>query len=115
MNSCLYECRITHARFAPRPHRFLYQIFLFAIDLDELPTLHRDVPLFSVDRRNFYSFRDHDFLPTSETLHHAARENDPAPPDDATSVKQRVARYLAARGLELGSGRVVLVALPRVA
>ncbi len=37
MRSCLYECHVLHARFAPKAHRFLYRIFLFAIDLDELP------------------------------------------------------------------------------
>ena len=36
MTSSLYECQVMHARFSPRPHRFVYRIFLFAIDLDEL-------------------------------------------------------------------------------
>ncbi|NDH63140.1 MAG: DUF1365 family protein, partial [Alphaproteobacteria bacterium] len=71
MNSCLYECHVMHARFAPREHRFVYRIFLFAIDLDELDTLHRRFALFSVNRPNLYSFREGDFLPTSETLHNA--------------------------------------------
>ena len=72
MNSCLYECHVMHARFSPRPHRFLYRIFLFAIDLDELETLPRRLTWFSVGRRNLYSFRDQDFLPTDEKLHNAA-------------------------------------------
>ncbi len=64
MNSCLYECRVMHARFPPSPraHRFLYRIFLFAIDLDELDVLHRRLALFSVNRANLYSFRERDFL-----------------------------------------------------
>ena len=72
MNSCLYECHVMHARFSPRQHRFLYRIFLFALDLDELETLHRRLPLFSLNRPNLYSFREQDFLPTNESLHNGS-------------------------------------------
>ena len=71
MNSCLYECSVLHARFTPRPHRFVYRLFLFAIDLDELTALHRKLPFFSVNRANLYSFREQDFFPTHEPLHNA--------------------------------------------
>jgi hypothetical protein len=111
-----------HARFSPRPHRFLYRIFLFAIDLDELPLLHRHLALFSFGRRNLYSFRDGDYLPTGEALHHA-----PLPPvtsaaplphrkSDIGNLKSRVLAHLAASSptLDLTGARVVLVTLPRV-
>jgi len=110
MNSCLYECDILHARFAPRPHRFLYRIFLFAIDLDELEALHRRLALFSVNRANLYSFRERDFLPTGEPVHNGPPE--PAPP--AGRLKARITAFLAARGVDLAGGRVLLVTLPRV-
>lgn len=123
MNSCLYECHIMHARFSPRPHQFLYRIFLFAIDLDELDLLQRRFALFSVNRPNLYSFRERDFLPTSEPLHNGPPAA-PAPlarsPAEAlakeglTSLKSRVTAYLAARGVDLTGGRVLLVTLPRV-
>jgi len=122
MNSCLYECSVLHARFSPRPHRFLYRIFLFALDLDELAALHRRLALFSFGRRNVYSFRDHDFLPTGEPLHHA-----PLKPATSTApllnrkseignLKSRVLAHLAATApdLDLTDARVVLVTLPRV-
>jgi len=123
MNSCLYECSVLHARFSPRQHRFVYRIFLFALDLDELPALSRRLPLFSLGRRNLYSFHERDYLPTSEPLHHA-------PPTSATSaassenrkseignLKSRVLAHLAATtpGLDLTGARVVLVTLPRIA
>ena len=111
MTSSLYECQIMHARFSPRPHRFVYRIFLFAIDLDELEQLHRGLPFFSVNRANLYSFRDRDFLPTGEPLHNG---NAGVPPATALPLKQRVVAYLAARGVDLTGGRVVLVTLPRV-
>jgi uncharacterized protein len=115
MNSCLYECHVMHARFAPREHRFLYRIFLFAFDLDELEALHRRLPFFSINRANLYAFRDRDFLPTDEPLHPANPRDESHPLGNfAGSLKQRVLAYLATRGVDLTGGRVVLVTLPRV-
>jgi DUF1365 family protein len=138
MNSCLYECHVMHARFAPRKHRFLYRIFMFAFDLDELPSLHRRLPFFSLERANLFSFRERDFFPTDEPLHHAStfppadpicnllgyKPASPASPSTASipdplpsktgNLKSRVIAYLAARGTDLTGGRVVLVTLPRV-
>ena len=116
MNSCLYECSVLHARFSPRSHRFLYRIFLFALDLDELPELHRRLPLFSLNRPNLYSFRDHDFLPTGEPLHPAPLPAPAAAPmAGPAALKARVVAHLAAtRSIDLTGGRVVLVTLPRV-
>ena len=115
MHSCLYECRIFHERFSPRNHRFLYRIFLFAIDLDELDTLNRELPFFSVNRANLYSFRDRDFLPTNETHHNATPEKCHVLRYTAHGLKDRVVAYLAEHGTDLTGGRVVLVTLPRVA
>jgi len=100
-----------HARFAPKAHRFVYRIFLFAIDLDEVDALHGMLRLFSRNRRNLYSFRDGDFLPTNEPVH-----NGPSRPAVASnsSLKLRVVAHLAASGIDLTGGRVMLVTLPRV-
>lgn len=120
MNSCLYECTVMHARFSPRAHRFTYRLFLFALDLDELPGLSRRLPLFSVDRANLYAFRDRDYLPTGEPLHNpgdtdAPPARSPAPAPPGAGLKARIVAYLAARGVDLAGGRVLLVTLPRVA
>lgn len=98
MNSCLYECDILHARFSPRAHRFVYRLFLFAIDLDELDELSRRLALFSFNRPNLYSFRESDFLPLGE----------------APGLKSRVIAYAASHGVDLAGGRVLLVTLPRI-
>jgi len=114
MKSSLYECQVLHARFAPRDHRFLYRIFLFAIDLDELETLPRQLAFFSVGRRNLYSFRDGDFLPTHE------KTSAPASPACNLSgypprtLKERVIAYAGLHQVDLTGGRIVLVTLPRV-
>ena len=105
-----------HARFAPRQHRFAYRIFLFAIDLDDLETLSRRLRLFSFNRRNLYSFRDGDFLPTHEALHHPSPDTPPTttPASASAGLKARIAAHLQARGVDLTGGRVLLVTLPRV-
>jgi len=124
MNSRIYECHVMHARFLPKPHRFVYRIFMLAIDLDELPTLHRRLHLFSVNAPNLYAFRETDYLPTSEPLHnqspnptcHLISDKLGSSPTAAVfSLKARVLAFLAARGTDLGTGgRIELVTLPRV-
>jgi uncharacterized protein len=110
MRSSLYECQVMHHRFAPKAHRFSYNIFLFGVDLDELDTIARANPILSVNRRNLYSFREGDFLPTGEPLHNGGGG---AP--SGGSLKERVISFLGARGVEIPGGRVVLLTLPRVA
>ena len=120
MHSRLYECHVMHARFLPKPHRFVYRLFMIAVDLDELPALDRRLHLFSLNRPNLYSFRETDFLPVSEPLHnqsqkpvcHVIRDKIPARTD---SLKARVLAYLAGRSVDLGpGGRIELVTLPRI-
>ena len=111
VTSCLYECHVTHARFAPKAHRFAYRIFLFAIDLDELSHLHRTLRLFSTGRPNLYRFNENDYLPPSDSA--------PAPPTHSNpahhqNLKARVIARLAESGIDLTGGRVLLVTLPRV-
>lgn len=112
MNSCLYECQILHHRFTPKTHRFVYRIFMFALDLDELDALHRQFRFFSRNRANLYNFCDRDFLPTGEPLHNSGRAKEPVPP--AAGLKARVLAYLATHDIDLTGGRVLLVTLPRV-
>lgn len=115
MTSSLYECQVMHARFSPRQHRFLYRIFLFAIDLDELDELDRRLPLFSARRPSLYRFVDRDFLPTGEPLHNTTGSGESNPMGHLRgSLKDRVLGFLSAHGVDLTGGRVVLVTLPRV-
>jgi len=119
VNSRIYECQVMHARFIPKPHRFVYRIFMLAIDLDELPSLHRRLHLFSVNAANLYAFRETDYLPSSEPLHNPslplAPVATPAAPSAALSLKIRVLAFLATRGIDPGPGaRIELITLPRV-
>ncbi len=101
-----------HHRFSPKTHRFLYRIFMFGLDLDELESLHRKLRLFSLNRRNVFSFRERDFLPAGEQLHNPS--NSAATIGSPAVLKARVIAYLATRGIDLTDGRVMLVTLPRV-
>jgi DUF1365 family protein len=96
-----------HARFTPRAHRFVYRLFYFALDLDELPALHRRLTLFSLDRRNVYSFRPADFLPVGHT--------DAAAPDSVAALRRRLVAFGAHHGADLAAARIVLITLPRIA
>ena len=60
--SCLYECSVMHRRLQPRQHEFVYRIFLFFLDLDEIPSLTRDVPIFSAGEPNLYSLHNEDYF-----------------------------------------------------
>lgn len=105
-----------HHRFAPKAHRFDYRLFYFALDLDELPELHRRLRLFSFNRANLYSVRESDFFPSHEPRHNPSAATEGLPTRDAAiGLKARVVNYLAAHGIDLAGGRVLLVTLPRVA
>lgn len=101
-----------HRRFAPKAHRFLYRIFLFALDLDEVPELSRRLRFFSAESRNLYSFHDKDYLPTDEPLHNGSIPS--TAPHASSSLKGRVLAFLAQRGTDLSGGKVLLVTLPRI-
>jgi len=111
MKSCLYECEVMHARFTPRRHRFAYRIFLFAVDLDELPDLARRTGLFGHNRRHLYALHERDFLPVNEPRHPAG----PATPGAAGGLKARVAAFARSHGIDWADGTVLLVTLPRIA
>ena len=98
MNSCLYECRVMHHRFAPKVHRFSHAIFMFYLDLDELELVAKKLLPFSYNRKNIYNFCDADHEPAG-----------------LGSLKERVVEYLRQQGIDLGPfGRVMLLTLPRV-
>lgn len=118
-----------HARFLPKTHRFSYRIFMLAVDLDELPALHRRLRLFSVNRPNLYAFREADHLPTALPLFNASPKPTCHPIGDkpagdasaaptassSANLKSRVLAFLAERHVDLGPrGRIELVTLPRI-
>jgi len=94
-----------HHRLAPREHAFRHQIFMLALDLDELGEVARRVRGFSHNRRNAYEFRDRDHLTLPDM--------GPAP------LKSHLLTWIALQGMPMPSNpdavRVTLLTLPRVA
>ncbi len=62
LRSAVFRGKVTHARHAPKKHRFVYSIFLVYLDLDELPTLFGLSWLWSLERWNIASFRRKHYL-----------------------------------------------------
>ena len=86
MTGALYECRITHARTVPLRNVFSYGSYLWLVDLDRLPRPSL-----------LASFRARDHLG-----------------DPARGIRENLDRFLAARGIDLGGGRVMMLANARV-
>ena len=62
MNSCIYEGRVRHRRFAPRKHTFDYRLYMMYLDLDELPGLFQRFWFWSGKGFNLAWFRRADHL-----------------------------------------------------
>ena len=82
MNSCLYECTIMHDRHSPRRYKFVHKIFMFYLDLDELPQLSRLSWLLGYNQRRVYDFNDQDHISAG-----------------FPSVKENIRAYLKAQGV----------------
>jgi uncharacterized protein len=86
----LYECRITHVRTAPLRNVFGYRTYQWLVDLDDLP---RPGPVLRLLAG--FSARDH-------------------LGDPGRSIRDNVDRFLAGHGIDLGGGRVLMLAHARV-
>lgn len=62
MNSKLYIGQVTHARLVPVKHSFRYPVYFYAFDLDELPLLARQTPLFGHNQLRPVAIHDQDYL-----------------------------------------------------
>lgn len=98
MNSSLYKCLVMHNRLEPVSHRFHYRIFMFYLDLDELPALARKLWFFGYNRFNIFNFRDKDHLQLPV-------EN----ADKSKGIKRQILDYLRSQDVELEKGKIMLL------
>jgi DUF1365 family protein len=96
MNS-LYECSVAHCRLKPKRHAFDYRVFMFSVDLDELPKLR--VSGFSHNRFNLFSIDDRDHVALGQ----------------AGGIRANLIAWLAGQGIACpDEARIRLVTFPRV-
>ena len=88
MRAALYECQISHVRTVPLRNVFRYGTYQWLVDLDDLPRSRLRPPA------GFHA-RDHIG-------------------DPAGSILGNLDRFLAAHGVDLGGGRVLMLAHARV-
>lgn len=94
MDSCLYQATVMHHRFSPKRHRFDYSVFMFYVNIDELPMLAKKLRLFSIDRFNFFSFRKKEHLQVSA---------------EAQSTRAQLTAYLLQNEIKLTDEKVMLL------
>jgi len=86
----LYDCAVAHLRRRPTRYAFRQRTYLWLVDLDRLPRLPRLMrPLARFDPRDHFG-------------------------GAAPSIRAGLEAYLAARGVRLGGGRVLMLANARV-
>jgi len=86
----IYACRITHARAAPLRNVFSYRSYQWLVDIDELPRPRGPLRLLA-------GFRPGDHLG-----------------DPRRSIRENLDRFLAASGIDLAGGRVLMLCHARV-
>lgn len=97
MNSALYRGQVMHHRLRPREHTLRYRVFWMLLDLDELDQMSRSLRFFSRNRFNLMGFHDADHGDGSET-----------------PLRVQATRLLERRGVDIGSGAIRLLTMPRV-
>ncbi|MGZ3901012.1 MAG: DUF1365 domain-containing protein [Bacteroidia bacterium] len=98
MNSCLYKALVMHNRIDPKPHRFHYNVFMFYIDLDELDLLPKKFWMVSLNKFNFFSFRDKEHLQLPLDA-----------PDKTKSTKVHIIAYLKENKFDYTGQKIMLL------
>ena len=97
LESAIYRGLVVHERHRPRQHRLRYRVFSMLLDLDELPEMNRRLRGFGYNRTRVFSFYDKD---------HGPRTGRP--------LRPWVEEKLAAKGIDLEGGRVLVLCYPRL-
>lgn len=96
MNSLIYQGEVSHARLTPVQHSFRYPVYFYAFDLDELPILARQNPLFGYNQVRPVAIHDRDYL---------------QPGDEP--IREKLNRVLLDAEIKIDPARVVLVTAAR--
>lgn len=95
--SAIYQGQVMHHRLRPKAHRFVYRVSACLFNLDELPLLAKEIPCFSYNQFNLWSFYDQDYGEGSKV-----------------PINQQIRTYLQSQGYDLGKGKIFLLCYPRL-
>lgn len=96
MKSRIFWSKVTHGRKTPVAHSFQYNVYTFAIDLDELDQLSQRVKFFGYNKFALSSIYDADYLL-----------------EGSESIKQKLISFLQNSGCEKPIDRIVLITSAR--
>lgn len=98
--SALYRGELMHARHDDIARRaFRYGVYVASLDLDELPELDRELRLFSVRKRNAFTFDDRDYAAALSPGVRVAAASETAAAGATDSLRDSLAALRAANGL----------------
>lgn len=87
-----------HHRLKPKQHRFHYNVFMFYVDIDELPLLHKKLTWFSVEKFNLFSFKKKEHL-----------QFPPHNPNTELSLRAQITAYLHSLGITITNEKIMLL------
>lgn len=96
MTSLIYQGEVSHARLQPVQHSFRYPVYFYAFDLDDLPELARENPLFGYNQLRPVAIHDKDYLLVGEQ-----------------PIREKLQQLLSEEGFKDVLGRVMLVTAAR--
>jgi len=97
--NALYECAVAHCRLKPKRHAFNYRVFMFALDLDEIPSVAKKIPWLSHNRFNLFSIHDADHIDLGQP----------------GGIRGNLTHWLAGEGISCpADSRIQLLTFPRV-
>jgi len=97
METCIYKGFVSHRRFKPIKHFFLYKTFSILFELSELEELHTKISLFSFNKFNIFSFYNKD---------HGRR--------DGSNLSKWVKANLKKYELDFEVSKIKLLCFPRI-
>lgn len=99
LRSHLYKCEVMHRRMLPKMHEFTYGVFMFSVDLDELPTLPGSILPLSHNRFGLFSIYDRDHIYLGKP----------------GGIRPNLTAWLSSVGYEIPEdSRIELITFPRV-
>lgn len=98
MNS-LYECTVVHCRLKPKRNEFTYRVFMFSVDIDELPALGKRLTGFGHNHFNLFSVDDRDHIDMGKP----------------GGIRANLTCWLATQGIDCpDDAKIRLITFPRV-